>query len=88
MFGDLTADHLLHWLVSQALQLMTAGGGSSGPQRSAAFDAYKSEDAALAAQVTVQLHISPCWRPSRSTAPGPRVCLMMNAQCAPLLFCR
>ena len=51
----LAADQTLHWLLLQALQLMTAGGASGGSKHSAALDAYKSEDAALAAQVTMQL---------------------------------
>ena len=50
----LAADQTLHWLMSQALQLMTAGGQSGGAKHCAALDAYKSEDAALAAQVSPQ----------------------------------
>jgi hypothetical protein len=61
IFGKLTADQSLHWLLSQALQLMTASGQSGGAKHSAALDAYKSEDAALAAQVTAKSHRPPFW---------------------------
>jgi hypothetical protein len=76
------ADQTLHWLLSQALQLMTAGGQSGGAKHSAALEAYKSEDAALAAQVTVQPHWLPMLATRSLCSPYPCVRLTMDCKYA------